>query len=175
MSVAEAAACPSVVAPGLDCLRGHADLAQILRFDRPVILVLGSGDSAAYAVLQGAGRSRVRLDVAGVPHEIDRDSLPRLWSGDFVALWRQPSDVPATLKRGDAGPGVAWVSQRLAALDGDAAAGSGPAYFDAALESRVRKLQQAYGIRADGIVGPETLFALSALDDQGPHLARTVE
>lgn len=175
VSVAEAAACPSVVAPGLDCLRGHADLAQILRFDRPVILVLGSGDSAAYAVLQGAGRSRVRLDVAGVPHEIDRDSLPRLWGGDFVALWRQPSDVPATLKRGDAGPGVAWVSQRLAALDGDAAAGSGPAYFDAALESRVRKLQQAYGIRADGIVGPETLFALSALDDQGPHLARTVE
>jgi general secretion pathway protein A len=36
-------------------------------------------------------------------------------------------------------------------------------------------LQQSYGIKADGIIGPETLFALSALDDAGPHLARTVE
>lgn len=43
------------------------------------------------------------------------------------------------------------------------------------METRVRKLQTAYGITADGLIGPETLFALSALDDAGPHLARTVE
>ena len=56
-----------------------------------------------------------------------------------------------------------------------AAAESGPAFFDADVEDRVRKLQTAYGIKADGIVGPETLFALSALDDSGPRLARTVQ
>ena len=56
-----------------------------------------------------------------------------------------------------------------------ATAESGPAFFDAELEDRVRKLQVAYGIKADGIVGPETLFALSALDDSGPRLARTVQ
>jgi general secretion pathway protein A len=42
------------------------------------------------------------------------------------------------------------------------------------LEERIRKLQVAYGIHPDGIVGPETLFALSALDESGPHLAREV-
>ena len=81
----------------------------------------------------------------------------------------------ASVKRGDAGPGVAWVKSRLAALDGGGNAEAGPAFFDADLEERVRKLQTAYGIRADGIVGPETLFALSALDDSGPRLARTVQ
>jgi len=50
-----------------------------------------------------------------------------------------------------------------------------PLMYWYALEQRVRALQVAYGIRDDGIVGPETLFALSALDDSGPHLARTVE
>ena len=59
-------------------------------------------------------------------------------------------------------------------MDGKAA-DAGPAYFDAALEERVRKLQTGYGIKPDGVVGPETLFALSALDDSGPHLFRSIE
>jgi len=69
---------------------------------------------------------------------------------------------------------VAWVKARLAHMDGKAA-DAGPAYFDAALETRVRTLQTAYGIKPDGVVGPETLFALSALDDAGPHLYRNIE
>ena len=43
------------------------------------------------------------------------------------------------------------------------------------MEERVRKLQLAYGIQADGIIGPETLFALSALDETGPHLIRNIK
>ena len=43
------------------------------------------------------------------------------------------------------------------------------------MEQRVHTLQLAYGIQADGIIGPETLFALSALDGSGPHLARTID
>ena len=61
----------------------------------------------------------------------------------------------------------AWPAEARPAAD--------PAIFDAALEQRVRALQAAYGIRDDGIVGPETQFALSALDDSGPHLARTLQ
>jgi general secretion pathway protein A len=116
----------------------------------------------------------VRLDLGGRRYELARASLSKLWNGEFVAVWRLPSDVPtASIKRGDAGAGVAWIKGRLAGLDGQDAE-SGPAFFDAELEERVRKLQTAYGIKADGIVGPETLFALSALDDSGPRLARTV-
>jgi general secretion pathway protein A len=175
VSVDAASRCHAVIVAGVDCLRGKATLEQLARFDRPLILDLHQGANHAYAVLQGIGPGRVRLDVGGTRHELARTSLSKYWDGDFVALWRLPGVVPATLEQGDAGPGVAWVKRQLDGFDGQRSAETGPAYFDAALGQRVRKLQQAYGIQADGIVGPETLFALSALDDAGPHLARTVE
>ena len=85
-----------------------------------------------------------------------------------------PENTPARLHVGDAGEGVAWVKTQLGRMDGKANE-PGPAFFDAGVEERVRKLQVAYGITPDGIVGPETLFALSALDPSGPHLVRNVE
>ena len=180
VSVREASRCPALAAPGLACLRGHATLEQVARFDRPLILKLDpdpqqQDDRPAYALLQGVGRERVRMDLAGDRYELARSSLSKFWNGDFVALWRLPAELPATLKRGDSGEAVAWVVDRVATFDDGATAKSRNVAFDAELEERIRKLQQAYGIKADGIIGPETLFALSALDDAGPHLARTVE
>jgi len=173
VSVRDAVRCPTQIAPGVACLRGQASLEQLVRFDRPLILLLGDAGHPAYALLQGVGTERIRLDLAGQRHEIPRGSLERFWNGGFIALWRLPPDLPATLKQGDSGAGVAWASARLHTFDGIE---SGPAQvFGPALDARVRDLQQAYGIKADGIIGPETLFALSALDDAGPHLARTVK
>ncbi|HEU4665225.1 MAG TPA: AAA family ATPase [Dokdonella sp.] len=174
VSVREASRCAAIVAPGVACLRGRASLEQLVRFDRPLILLLGKGDHPAHALLQGVGRQHVRLDLAGARYELARESLSKFWNGDFVVLWQLPADIPATLERGASGSGVAWAIERMKTFDGGAGAAT-PATFDAAFEDRVRKLQQAYGIKADGIIGPETLFALSALDDAGPHLARTVE
>lgn len=174
VSVRDASRCPALVAPGIACLQGHATLEQIARFDRPLILLLGTADKPVYALLQGVGVKHVRLDLAGTRHELARASLSKFWTGDFIVLWRLPVDVPATLKLGDSGAGVAWAMERLKTFDGGPAAAS-PAVFTPEMEARVRALQEAYGIRADGIIGPETLFALSALEDSGPHLARTVE
>jgi general secretion pathway protein A len=173
VSVREATRCAAIVAPGIACLRGRASLEQLARFDRPLILLFGNdADHRAHALLQGVGKQHVRLDLAGARYELARDSLSKVWNGDFIVLWRLPADIPATFERGASGPGVAWTAERLKTFDG---ASTTSTTFDAALEERIRKLQQSYGIKADGIVGPETLFALSALDDAGPHLARTVE
>jgi general secretion pathway protein A len=174
IAVRDAARCQSTVFPGLNCLRGHATLEQLARFDRPLILSLQRNGTRGYALLQGVAGNRVVLNFVGDSVRLSTDKLRDFWSGEFVALWRQPETVPATLRVGDAGPGVAWVKAQVARMDGAKAADAGPAYFDAALEERIRKLQIAYGIHPDGIVGPETLFALSALDESGPHLAREV-
>jgi general secretion pathway protein A len=174
-SVRAATRCPPSIAPGLFCLRGSGTLEQVLRFDRPLILVLGQDDYARHALLQGAGNRNVRLDLAGEAIELPRSELARFWTGDFIAIWRVPTTITAAMRRGDAGPGVAWAKDNLHRLDGGAGAERGPAYFDADMEERVRKLQLAYGIQADGIIGPETLFALSALEETGPHLTRNIE
>ncbi|MBX3698108.1 MAG: AAA family ATPase [Dokdonella sp.] len=174
-SVRVATRCPPMIGAGLYCLRGHGTLEQVLRFDRPLILVLGQDSHTAHALLQGAGRQQVHLDLAGEAINLPRADLERFWTGEFMAIWRVPASINGPIRRGDAGPGVAWAKESLRHLDGGAGADSGPAYFDAEMEERVRKLQLAYGIQADGIIGPETLFALSALDESGPHLTRNIE
>jgi general secretion pathway protein A len=174
VSVREAARCQSIVFPGLSCLRGHASLEQLARFDRPLILSLQHNGAHGHALLQGVAGNRVLLNFAGENVRLSTDKLQPFWNGDFVAIWRQPEQVATTLRMGDAGPGVAWVKNQVARMDGAKAQDAGPAYFDATLEERIRKLQIAYGIKPDGIVGPETLFALSALDENGPHLVREV-
>lgn len=175
VAVRDAVRCATMVAPGLACLRGRATLEQLVRFDRPLILALGGADRpTGFALLRGVGEEQVLLDVGGENIELRRDSLSTYWNGDFLALWRLPESIPATLKRGDSGVAVGWVKDRLAAYDKGPGSAEGTG-FDGALEERVRRLQQSYGVKSDGIIGPETLFALSALDDAGPHLARTVK
>ncbi|HZT54770.1 MAG TPA: peptidoglycan-binding protein, partial [Burkholderiaceae bacterium] len=173
-SVRDAARCHAVVFPGMNCLRGHGAITQLARFDRPLILPIKAQNASAYALLQGAAGDQVQLNLGGESFRVGKDDLASVWDGEFLALWRLPADVPARLRSGDAGPGVAWVKAQLARMDGGAA-DAGPAFFDDALAERVRKLQTAYGIKPDGIVGPETLFALSALDPGGPHLTRSVQ
>jgi general secretion pathway protein A len=127
-----------------------------------------------FALLRGVADKHAVLNFLGDTVRLSRTRLGDFWNGDFIAIWRQPEQVPPTLRVGDAGPGVAWVKIQVARMDGARAPDAGPAYFDATLEERIRKLQLAYGIHPDGIVGPETLFALSALDESGPHLMREV-
>jgi len=174
-TVHDATRCQPIIFPGLNCLRGHATLEQLVRFDRPLILPLQYDAAHGYALLLGVAGNRVQLSVGGQVLKISADQLRTFWTGDFIAVWRLPEQVPATLRVNDAGPGVAWVKNQVAHMDGAKPADAGPAYFDATLEERIRKLQIAYGVKPDGIVGPETLFALSALDQGGPHLARAVD
>jgi general secretion pathway protein A len=174
VAVHEAARCQNIIFPGLNCLRGHASLEQLARFDRPLILSLQRNGAHGYALMQGVAGNRITLSFVGDIVNLSTDKLRDFWNGDFVAIWRQPEQVPATLRVGDAGTGVVWVKSQVARMVGAKAADAGPAYFDTTLEERIRKLQVAYGIHPDGIVGPETLFALSALDESGPHLAREV-
>ncbi len=175
ISVRDAAKCQTVLVAGLDCLHGFGTIEQLARFDRPLLLILRQGEARSAAVLLDVDANSARLDIGGMVRNVAKSDLHEIWSGEFMAVWRLPNTVPAALHAGDAGDGVAWIKQQLARMDKGRAADAGPAYFDAALEDRVRKLQVAYGIKPDGIVGPETLFALSSLDESGPHLYRSIE
>lgn len=174
VSVAAAARCSAVIFPGFDCVGGTGSLDQLKRFDRPMILELQLAGGPRDVLLLGVGATQVHLDIGPRDLSVSRKTLELLWHGQFYAPFRLPPWMPSSFKRGDAGKAVAWVNERLEQFDHDADGVYRPALFEARLEARIRKLQQAFGIPADGIVGPETLFALASLVADGPHLARNV-
>src|SRR5450432_1103465 len=97
VSVREAARCQNVIFTGLDCLHGSSTIEQLARFDRPLILVLRQGDALADALLQGVDAQHVRLDLAGRSRVLEKGTLGDVWNGEFIAVWRLPAGIPATL------------------------------------------------------------------------------
>ena len=71
-----------------------------------------------------------------------------------------PSSPMARLAVGDDSPVVARVAESFARLDGQQQALAG-SRFTPALETRVRLFQQEQGLKADGVVGLQTLFRLN--------------
>ena len=158
--------CPPLPAPGWRCLRSRASLDQLLRFDRPVLLRLRAEPQAVWASLLGADAQRVRVSLDGAALDIDRVALAAAWNGEYLAIWPAPDALERDFAAGDAAA-TQWVKQQLRAADVDAAT------LDAAdLSTALRVFQARQGLRSDAILGPETLFVLSA-DRASPHLAAT--
>lgn len=170
-SVANAVNCDAVIFPGFACVSGRGSLDQLRRFDRPLILELDEAHAKQMVLLVGAGDQDVSVYLGGKYVELRRDVFERVWNGRFYAVFRVDPSMPSKLSRGDGGAGIAWL---LGHLPPDGSVTSAPTSFDRSVESRVLTVQQRFGIAADGVVGPETMFALSSLEAEGPHLARGI-
>jgi general secretion pathway protein A len=164
---------------GLDsqwlCFRGSGSFAKLRLFGRPVLLVLRHGDDQVVPVLLTAiDRERAQLELPGMSTVVDRDVLREFWGGEYRALNRLPIGFPATLRLNDQGPAVQWVREQLDRALGEEVptAAESVEMFDGTVERRVRRLQEKHGLLADGIVGPETWFALACYVDDGPRLGR---
>nr|MBP6627396.1 AAA family ATPase [Arenimonas sp.] len=144
-TVAAAAACPPVLAPGLFCLRGRASLDKLSALGRPALLKLRSREGDAWAVLLGADAVRVRLWLGGGRFDTDRLALEQTWRGDYAMLWRGPAFLWPMPAPGDSGPAVDWVHDRLRDRAGLGAPEAGPAVLDAASLAAVRRVQTAHG------------------------------
>lgn len=170
-----AQACAPTLAPGLYCLRGRAGLDKLAALGRPALLRLRGDGGEAWAVLLGADALRVRLWLGGGRFDTDRLAFERSWNGEYAALWRGPTFLLPAPAPGDSGPAVDWIHDRLRDRAGLASPEEGPAVLDADTVEAVRRLQAANGLAADGVVGPETLLALSARENEGPRLRRVLD
>ena len=160
-------ACAPVLSPGLYCLHGRGSLDALAAQGRPVLLHLRADEQETRALLIGVDAVHARLLVGETPVDVSRLLLARHWQGEYTALFRAPDGVAGTLPWNAQGAAVEWVHARLPDY-------AGPALLDARMAQAIRGFQQAHGITADGVVGPETLMALAERDD-GPRLQRTLD
>lgn len=162
-AVAAASRCVPPIAPGVYCLRGEASLEKLIEFGRPVLLHLRLGVRDPWVLLSGVDANKVRLSLDGTSFDTERAALERLWTGEYAAVWRGPEGLGSSLSPRAGGVRGEWLRQRLGAT----AAGG------ASIED-VRRFQTARGLLSDGVVGPETMLALSS-GDEGPRLQPVLE
>jgi len=170
-----ASRCPTQIAPGVYCLRGGGTLTKLETLRRPAILKLSVDGQDAWAVLLGLSSSRARIAIGGETIDVSRRQLERVWLGEYFVIWRAPTFIPGNLKAGETGIAIDWLRDRLYERGLIDEVIFGPAQFDAAMEDAVRRLQASHGLIPDGIVGPESLLALTAEEPGGPRLRRSLQ
>jgi general secretion pathway protein A len=125
-------ACEIARRAGLRCLVRSGTWNLIRRLDVPAVLTLTTPTGERhYATVTALGADTVTLDGAPRPVTLPLNEVERFWDGAFVALWRTPDLAATELKAGD--------DQRR----------------------RVVAFQRANGLKADGVLGEETLLRLA--------------
>jgi general secretion pathway protein A len=156
------------LAADLHCLRLASGWDRLLRQNLPTVLSLKLTDGRERSVaLVAANEHRATLlDREGKPITFPvREVLP-LWTGDSLIVWAPLANRTTYLAPGMSHPSIPMLRQQLTAA-GFAAVPVGPVErFDEPLEKSVLSFQRAVGIRADGIIGPETLVGLAAVMPQ---------
>ncbi|WP_299019398.1 AAA family ATPase [uncultured Photobacterium sp.] len=154
----------------LSCYQGKSNIEQLSIINRPVIVPLQEAEQpVSYAVLYAIYDDSIELLLAGKRIAVDYDWFNARWQRAYTLLWRPPLGDKTTIRYGQQGPRVQWLSQQLSLLLGEPL--SQADRFDQVLLDKLRRFQRAQDLTADGIAGPRTLMLLdSALNLPGPTL-----
>lgn len=159
-------ACDGIRGTGYACLRDQGNWSRIRQLGLPVILVLQKSETRLL-VLSGFSPDALLLGAAGEVREVARDDVEQYWFGEFIIAWPQAPDWPSEIRRGESGAAVDIVMEMAAAAD---PAWQGGGVFDSGFESWLMTFQRRKGLKADGIVGPNTLIYLMAPTITQPRL-----
>ena len=146
----------------------NASLADLKVINRPGVIRIKDQDGYLKSVLLSQlNRFGVSVMYGEESTELDKQTFVDNWSGTFLYLWRPPKQIDS-LTLGDTDPqAVAWLQSKLAAVDKDAEAIISAGRYSQAIVDQVLSFQQQQDIKADGVVGRETLLRLNQLTEQG--------
>jgi general secretion pathway protein A len=141
----------------------------------PAILELTTPDGRKHSVLLASlDGDRATLQIGARRVTLAASEVERFWDGPFVMIWKSPVTGPVPLQPGMLGRDVAWLRQRLGALDGQPITAKANQTYDEELKRKVAVFQQGEALLPDGIAGEETLVRLAATAPgaNGPSLTR---
>ncbi len=151
---------------GYACLRERGSWARVKQLGLPVLLVL-QGEEPRYLLLRGMTQLGLLVGDEQLPLEVSREAVENRWLGEFIVAWPQAPDWPGQIQRGETGVAVDIITQMAALAE---PAWLGGSLFDEIFESWLMEFQTRNGLKADGIVGPNTLLYLMAPTISEPRL-----
>lgn len=164
-------ACDGVQGTGYGCWRNNGSWARVQQLGLPVLLVL-QDEEPRYLLLRGMNGEGLLVGDEQSSMEVSRSALESRWLGEFVVPWPQAPDWPLQIKRGESGAAVDIIMDMASLAD---PAWHGEGVFDQNFESWLMAFQRRHGLKADGIVGPNTLLYLMAPTISQPRLVIAVE
>lgn len=142
----------------------RAEIIDLHKINRPGIVWLReqTGYLKSY-LLTHADKEQLTLIQGSKVLQLSQQAFAESWSGRFLYLWQPPVSLQ-TLKLGDRDPqAVAWLQDKLNAIDpGVESLITGGRYTQATVE-QVLNFQRQQNIKADGVVGRETLMRINQL------------
>ncbi|MFO7600437.1 MAG: AAA family ATPase [Candidatus Desulfacyla sp.] len=163
--------CERVAKIGLRCYRDKGNWTTLRHLNRPVILELIDRDQRRHHVAAIRMKEHgITLDLGAQQVTLNQSAVEPFWFGDFTLLWKPPALSFPVIKEGDRGPDVLWLRAQLDRAEDiqfadanqtESQAPSPSPLFDQDLKRRVMEFQRANFVRADGIVGEQTLIQLN--------------
>lgn len=158
-------ACAQAADAGLSCLFQRGSWTVLQQMDRPAILTLVDNDGNDHdVVLTAIIGDDAELSIGGVHVSHPVAEIMHSWFGQFMLLWRPPTGKAVAFGPGSRGPGVTWLRNSLASIDGRyASADPQLDRFDAELEEIVRSFQRQHRLNVDGLAGQQTQIIINSL------------
>ncbi|MEJ2138075.1 MAG: AAA family ATPase [Gammaproteobacteria bacterium] len=158
----------------LYCLFQKGSLAQVQKLDRPAILTLQDNQGGRHqVVLAQIENDMATVDIGGTEQRVPLSDLIELWDGEFLLLWKPQAGAEKSFFPGMRDPGVIWLRQSLAKIQGTPVEPMDSDLFDESLEGRVKQYQVTRRLTVDGMVGQQTLILINSdIDAAVPKLTR---
>jgi general secretion pathway protein A len=151
-------------------------LADLIKLDRVGILWLQDENNRLKSYLLTAIDSG-SVSLMGVNGERQEtlEWFAERWNGAFLYLWHRPLDI-LSLRLGDKNiVALDWLQSRLLQISETYQPIITGGYYNEAVRLQVLSFQQQQGIRADGVVGQETIMKINELTRSNlPRLSRGI-
>src|SRR5690606_24708050 len=112
----EMPACEQAMEAGLRCRLARGTWPELRALDRPAVLDLAHPEGRFQLTLVARTKHSVTLAAGDARREFPLAELLRLWSGEYLALWRMPLDREPPLLPGQRHAAVVELRELLDAV-----------------------------------------------------------
>ena len=162
-------ACQQAEEQGLRCLESNkGTIEEIREKGRPAVLRLSDKRGDSYFVTLKSLHGETATCVSGSETKtLPLNTIAQNWSGEYLLLWRVPSDYRGKIRPGQRGPLVAWLDRQLALATGRTPRPGLEQLYSQEMTKEVKEFQRSRRLKPDGVAGLGTILKLTAAAGTG--------